>query len=29
MVGFNDMQFADEFQPPLTTVHVPHLDLGA
>lgn len=29
IVGFNDMQFADEFQPPLTTVHVPHLDLGA
>lgn len=29
LVGFNDMQFADEFQPPLTTVHVPHLDLGA
>jgi LacI family transcriptional regulator len=29
LVGFNDMPFADEFQPPLTTVHVPHLDLGA
>ncbi|MPY55878.1 LacI family transcriptional regulator [Streptomyces spongiae] len=29
LVGFNDMQFADEFQPPLTTVHVPHLELGA
>ncbi|MDX6332581.1 MAG: LacI family transcriptional regulator [Streptomycetaceae bacterium] len=29
LVGFNDMQFADEFQPPLTTVHVPHLGLGA
>lgn len=29
LVGYNDMQFADEFQPPLTTVHVPHLELGA
>ncbi|MHA6763787.1 LacI family DNA-binding transcriptional regulator [Streptacidiphilus sp. PAMC 29251] len=29
LVGYNDMQFADEFQPPLTTVHVPHQDLGA
>jgi LacI family transcriptional regulator len=29
LVGFNDMQFADEFRPPLTTVHVPHFDLGA
>ncbi|MER6070603.1 LacI family DNA-binding transcriptional regulator [Streptomyces sp. NPDC001393] len=29
LVGFNDMQFADEFQPPLTTVHVPHHELGA
>ncbi|MGW0627318.1 substrate-binding domain-containing protein [Streptomyces sp. NPDC002758] len=29
VVGFNDMQFADEFQPPLTTVHVPHLELSA
>jgi LacI family transcriptional regulator len=29
LVGFNDMRFADEFQPPLTTVHVPHLDMGA
>ncbi|MFJ6659459.1 LacI family DNA-binding transcriptional regulator [Streptomyces sp. NPDC091377] len=29
LVGFNDIQFADEFRPPLTTVHVPHLELGA
>jgi LacI family transcriptional regulator len=29
LVGFNDMLFADEFQPPLTTVHVPHHALGA
>jgi LacI family transcriptional regulator len=29
LVGYNDMQFSDEFTPPLTTVHVPHLDLGA
>ncbi|MFF1449116.1 LacI family DNA-binding transcriptional regulator [Streptomyces sp. NPDC058274] len=29
LVGFNDMLFADEFQPPLTTVHVPHPELGA
>ncbi|QDN63087.1 LacI family transcriptional regulator [Streptomyces sp. RLB3-17] len=29
LAGFNDMQFADEFQPPLTVVHVPHLELGA
>ncbi|GHJ38487.1 alanine racemase [Streptomyces sp. TS71-3] len=29
LVGFNDMRFADEFQPPLTTVRVPHHALGA
>jgi LacI family transcriptional regulator len=29
LVGFNDMRFADEFQPPLTTVRVPHHELGA
>jgi LacI family transcriptional regulator len=29
IVGFNDMRFVDEFQPPLTTVHVPHHELGA
>jgi LacI family transcriptional regulator len=29
LVGFNDMPFADELQPPLTTVHVPHHEMGA
>jgi LacI family transcriptional regulator len=29
LIGFNDMRFADELRPPLTTVHVPHLELGA
>jgi LacI family transcriptional regulator len=29
VVGFNDMPFADDFQPAMTTVHVPHFDLGA
>ena len=29
IVGFNDMPFAQDFQPPLTTVRVPHLELGA
>ena len=29
VVGFNDMPFADEMQPPLTTVHVPHHEMGA
>lgn len=28
LIGFNDMRFADEFQPPLTTVHVSHFDMG-
>jgi LacI family transcriptional regulator, galactose operon repressor len=28
LVGFNDMQFVDELSPPLTTVQVPHLQLG-
>jgi DNA-binding LacI/PurR family transcriptional regulator len=25
---FNNMPFADPFAPPLTTVHIPHDDLG-
>lgn len=29
VVGFNDMPFADRFAPPLTTVHIPHQELGA
>lgn len=27
--GFNDMLFAEDFNPPLTTVRVPHQDLGS
>jgi len=27
--GYNDMPFADRFRPPLTTVRVPHYELGA
>jgi LacI family transcriptional regulator len=29
VVGFNDMPFADRFQPPLTTIRIPHYELGA
>jgi LacI family transcriptional regulator len=29
VVGFNDMPFADRFAPPLTTVHIPHHELGS
>jgi LacI family transcriptional regulator len=29
VVGYNDMPFADRFRPPLTTVHVPHHEMGA
>ena len=28
VVGFNDMMFAEEFTPPLTTVRVPTVDMG-
>lgn len=28
IVGFNDMPFADRFAPPLTTIRVPHYELG-
>jgi LacI family transcriptional regulator len=28
VVGFNDMPFAARFQPPLTTIHIPHYELG-
>jgi LacI family transcriptional regulator len=29
VVGFNDMPFVDRVHPPLTTVRIPHYDLGA
>jgi LacI family transcriptional regulator len=29
VVGFNDMPFADRFAPPLTTIHIPHGQIGA
>lgn len=29
VVGFNDMPFAEDVQPPLTTVHVPTTEMGA
>lgn len=29
VVGFNDMPFAEDFSPPLTTVRVPHLEMGS
>ena len=28
VVGFNDMPFADKFNPPLTTVRIPHYEMG-
>jgi LacI family transcriptional regulator len=28
VVGFNDMPFADRFAPPLTTVRIPHYEIG-
>jgi LacI family transcriptional regulator len=28
VVGFNDMPFADKFNPPLTTVRIPHHEMG-
>lgn len=28
VVGFNDMPFLDKLRPPLTTVHVPHQEIG-
>jgi LacI family transcriptional regulator len=28
VVGFNDMPFVDKLRPALTTVHIPHQDLG-
>ena len=29
VVGFNDMPFAGRFDPPLTTVRIPHYEIGA
>jgi LacI family transcriptional regulator len=29
VVGYNDMPFVDRFSPPLTTIRVPHYELGA
>src|SRR5918998_141752 len=29
VIGFNDMPFAGRFQPPLTTIHIPHYEIGA
>src|SRR5215217_8086668 len=28
VVGFNDMPFAARFSPPLTTIHIPHYEIG-
>jgi LacI family transcriptional regulator len=29
VVGFNDMLFADKLCPPLTTIRIPHYEIGA
>jgi len=29
VVGFNDMPFAARFNPPLTTVRIPHYEMGS
>jgi LacI family transcriptional regulator len=29
VVGFNNMSFANDFQPPMTTVHAPYFEMGA
>ena len=29
IVGFNDMPFVDKLSPPMTTVHIPHYNVGA
>lgn len=28
VVGYNDIRFCDKFAPPLTSVHIPHYDIG-
>jgi LacI family transcriptional regulator len=29
VVGFNDMPFSERFNPPLTTVGIPHYEIGS
>jgi LacI family transcriptional regulator len=29
VVGFNDMPFSERFSPPLTTIGIPHYEIGA
>jgi LacI family transcriptional regulator len=29
VVGYNDMPFSDHFNPPMTTVRIPHYEIGA
>lgn len=29
ITGYNDMPFADKFKPPLTSIHIPHYEMGA
>ncbi len=29
VVGFNDIPFIDKVSPPLTTIHIPHVEIGA
>jgi LacI family transcriptional regulator len=29
VIGFNDMPFAGRFDPPLTTIRIPHYEIGA
>jgi len=29
VVGFNDMPFSERFNPPLTTVRIPHYEIGS
>jgi LacI family transcriptional regulator len=29
VIGFNDMPFSERFNPPLTTIRIPHYEIGA
>jgi LacI family transcriptional regulator len=29
VVGFNDMPFSERFNPPLTTIRIPHYEIGS